>query len=313
MNTLLYALDAHHGPALADRLRLPLSEWQERVYEDGERKLSAVADVAGRVCVVVESLYAEEGRSTDAKLLRLAFFSAGLKGAGAARVILVAPYLCYSRKDRRGGPGEPILTRHVAELLEALGVDRLLTIDVHNVSALENAFRIPVRNVGTDALFASRVAALAGSTEVVVVSPDVGGIKRSEAFRRELAKQTGSEPGRAIMEKLRLDAGLSGELLMGDSVEGKLAVLIDDLINTGSTLARAANACRRHGAAKVIACASHGLFVPPAAEVLLPELDRLFVSDSIPPFRLAGSALLERVEVLATAELLVEGLAGWVG
>jgi ribose-phosphate pyrophosphokinase len=313
VTALLFALDAHHGQALADRLRLPLAEWRERVFEDGERKLSAIAPVAGRPCLVVESLYAEEGRSTDAKLLRLAFFIAGLKASGAASVTLIAPYLCYSRKDRRGEEGDPILTRHVAELLEALGVDRLLTIDVHNPSALENAFRIPVRNVGTDALFAERIAALAGSTEVVVVSPDVGGIKRSEAFRRELARHTGSEPGRAIMEKLRQDSGLSGELLMGDPVEGRLAVLIDDLINTGSTLARAANACRRHGAAQVIACASHGLFVPPAAEVLLPEIDRLFVCDSIPPFRLAGCALLERVEVLGTAELLAEGLAGWVG
>ncbi len=309
---LLFALDAHHGQALAERLRLPLAEWRERIYEDGERKLSAMQPVAGRCGVVVESLYAEAGLSTDAKLLRLAFFIAGLKAAGAARVILVAPYLCYSRKDRRGEEGDPILTRHLAELLEALGVDRLLTVDVHNLSALENAFRIPVRNVGTDALFASRVAALAGSLEVTVVSPDVGGIKRSEAFRRELALHTGTEPGRAIMEKLRLDAGLRGELLMGDPVEGKLAVLIDDLINTGSTLARAAIACRRHGASQVIACASHGLFVPPAAEALLPEIDRLLICDSIPPFRLAGSALLERVEVLGTAELLVAGLEGWM-
>ncbi len=309
---LLFALDAHHGQALADRLRLSLAEWRERVYEDGERKLSACAPVAGQICLVVESLYAEAGRSTDAKLLRLAFFIAGLKAAGAARVILVAPYLCYSRKDRRGEDGDPIPSRHVAELLEALGVDRLLTVDVHNVSALENAFRIPVRNVGTDALFATRIAALTGSQEVTVVSPDIGGIKRSEAFRRELALHTGTEPGRAIMEKLRLDAGLSGELLMGDPVEGRVVVLIDDLINTGSTLARAASACRRDGAAQIIACASHGLFVPPSAEVLLPQIDRLFVCDSIPPFRLAGSALLERVEVLGTAELLVAGLAGWV-
>lgn len=304
----LFALDPQHGAALATALGLHPAPFDEQVFEDGERKLSARVPLPGADCLVVESLYAEAGRSADAKLLRLAFFIAGLKAGGAARVTLVAPYLCYSRKDRRMAPGDPVPTRHLAELLEALGTDRLLTLDVHNPSALDNAFRIPARNLSSDPIFAEHLARDLRGRAVVVVSPDIGGIKRADAFRAELAQKLGVEPGRAIMEKLRRADGLSGELLLGDSVEGRVAVLIDDLINTGGTLARAAATCRAQGASRVIACATHGLFVPPSAEVLSAQLDRLLVCDSVPPFRLAGTDLLGKLEVLSSADWLATAL-----
>ncbi|MCB1634695.1 MAG: ribose-phosphate pyrophosphokinase [Xanthomonadales bacterium] len=308
MMRALFALDPAHGAALADELGLKPAAFDEQIFEDGERKLTARDAVMDVDCLVVESLYAEAGRSADAKLLRLGFFIAGLKAAGASRVTLVAPYLCYTRKDRRQAPADPVLTRHVAELLEAMGTDRLVTLDVHNPAALDNAFRIPVRNCGTDPLFAERLRAELQDQSVVVVSPDIGGIKRSDAFRSELARRLGTEPGRAIMEKLRGADGIRGELLLGDPVDGRVVVLIDDLINTGGTLSKAAAACRAAGASQIIACASHGLFVAPAAEVLSAHIDRLLVSDSVPAFRLAGSALLERVEVVKSAACLATAL-----
>ena len=305
---LYFSFDQQLGLSVGAALGVAQSPYQEKIFEDGEHRMRVLVPVAGRHCVVLDSLFAEPELSADRKLLRMTFFVGALKAAGATRVTVVAPYLCYSRKDRRMQIGDPVITRHLAQILEAVGCDHILTLDVHNLASFENAFRIRADNVEGQSLFVDYLAPQLGDKSIVVVSPDAGGIKRSQAFRVALEERLGRTVERAIMEKLRGADGVYGDILVG-AIEGRVAILIDDLINTGVTLARAARACREHGAAQVYALATHGLFVDPAGEVLSAEhLSGLVVTNSVPPFRLQGSATVDKLTVLDCSELLAEAI-----
>jgi len=244
------------------------------------------------------------------KLCRLLFFCGALKDAGADRVTAVAPYLCYMRKDRRTQPNDPVTTRYLAGMFESCGVDRLIALEVHNASAFDNAFRRPSRHVASAGIFAAHFATMAGSEDIVVVSPDSGGAKRAEQFRRALEAASGRAVGNALVEKYRSGGVVTGELLAGD-VAGRTAIIIDDLISTGITLARAARSLRAAGAARVFAAAAHGLFNAGASQVLAdPVFERVVVTDTVPPFRLPAEVVASRLTVLdstaAIARAIVE-------
>ncbi|MBI3915653.1 MAG: ribose-phosphate pyrophosphokinase, partial [Betaproteobacteria bacterium] len=244
----IFALTATHGlgARVAARLNLPLARHEERPFEDGEHKARSLENVRGRDAFVIESLYGEPGTSANDKLCRLLFFIGALKDASAARVTAIVPYLCYARKDRRSKARDPVTTRYVARLFEAVETDRVVTLDVHNLAAFENAFRCRIDHLEAQGLFVDYFAPKVGSEEVVVVSPDVGGVKRAEQFRQLLSRRLGREPGSAFLEKYRSSGVVSGEAVVGN-VEGRVAIIIDDLISTGGTILRAARACRAKG------------------------------------------------------------------
>jgi len=246
--------------------------------------------------------------SANDKLVRLLFFIGALKDASAARVTAVCPYLAYARKDRRTKARDPVSSRYVAQLFEAVGTDRVVTLDVHNLAAYQNAFRIPAEHLEARGLFVAWFTARLRDESIVVVSPDAGGVKRAEAFRQALGKSLGRPVSSAFMEKSRSAGVVSGEAVVGD-VSGKTALVIDDLISTGTTLARAAAACTALGANRVYAAASHGVFVGDAGKVLAnPALEKILVTDSIPPFRLPPALLENRVEILQSAPYFAEAL-----
>ena len=139
----VFALHASraYGAAVATALGVPLAAHEEREFEDGEFKVRALESVVGERVFVVQSLYGDAALSTNDKFTRLLFFIGSLKDAGAADVTAVVPYLAYMRKDRRTKPRDPITTRYVAAIFEAVGLDAIVTLDVHNVAAFENAFR----------------------------------------------------------------------------------------------------------------------------------------------------------------------------
>jgi ribose-phosphate pyrophosphokinase len=289
-------------------LGLPLSEHEEREFEDGEHKSRPLDDVRGAAVHVVHSLHGDPAQSANDKLCRLLFFLAAARDHGAASITAVVPYLCYSRKDRRTKPHDPIVTRYVAQLFEAIGTDALLTLDVHNQSAFENAFRCRAWSLDTHALFATRLAALLHGREVSVIAPDAGAVKRADSLRMALAERMQQPIGFGLMEKRRSAGVVSGDALFAD-VAGRSVVLVDDLVNTGTTLLRAAQASRAAGAASVIAVVTHGLFVDPAGEVLAdPAIDRILVSDSVPPFRLQGRPAAGRVELIECAPLFADAI-----
>jgi ribose-phosphate pyrophosphokinase len=313
MSLQLFSLEAGHelGKNVSAKLGVPLSPHEEREFEDGEHKARPLVNVRGNDVFVIESLYGDSGHSVNDKLARLLFFLGALRDASAGRVTAVVPYLAYARKDRKTKPRDPVTTRYVAALFEAVGIDRILVMDVHNPAAYQNAFRCRSDHLEARPIFVRYFASLAeiGKGELVVLSPDAGGVKRAERFRQHLERVLGTGIRNAFMEKQRSGGVVSGETLVG-AVEGQTVIVIDDLISTGTTLFRAAQACRKLGARKVFAAATHGIFVGDANRVLAePAVDEILVSNTVPSFRLDPKLLEEKVRVLDATELFAQAIA----
>jgi hypothetical protein len=195
-----------------------------------------------------------------------------------------------------------------AALFEAMRIDNVITMEVHNLAAFENAFRCPTWHVESAPLLAAHFAPLLRGEQVVSVSPDAGGAKRAEQFRQALEQLTGGDVGSAYMEKFRSAGIVSGELLAGD-VSGKVAVIVDDLISTGGTLVRAATACRTAGATRVFAAAAHGLFVGGAPELFAtPAIDGITVTSTVPPFRVPAEVAARRLTVLDASDAIARAI-----
>ncbi|SDK44773.1 ribose-phosphate diphosphokinase [Microbulbifer yueqingensis] len=306
----VFSLDAgaEFAGEVAAELGVSVAAHEQRDFTDGEHKLRPLDDVEGADVYLVQSLYSDPpgaaGGSVDDKLVRVLFFLAALRDAGAARLTAVIPYLCYARKDRRTKLRDPLSSRYLASLLEAMGSDCVVTIDVHNLAAFENAFRCRTLNLPARPLFLDYAVELLRdeSRGLVVVSPDVGGVKRAEAFRADLAERLGRDVGQAFVEKYRSADQLSGGTLVGE-VRDRCALVIDDLIAGGGTIERATGALHRAGAARILALASHGQFAGDALQKLaaLP-LEAVAVTDSLP------QAGVPRLNILRCAPLLAEAI-----
>lgn len=305
----VFALNASSdlGNAVALALGRSLAAHEERDFEDGEHKGRPLDPVVGRDVYVIQSLHAGPDLSPNDKLLRLLFFIGALKDAGAARVTAVAPYLCYARQDRRTLLNEAVVTRYVAGMFEAVGVDVVVTLDVHNPSAFENAFRCRTVALTAAPLFVAHASKFIGE-KLCVVSPDSGGAKRAELLRQLLERAHGVNIGKAIVDKHRGAGGVSGAAIAGD-VKNATALVVDDMVSTGDTLLHAARAARQAGARSIIALVTHGLFTRAAAQVITdPAIERIIVTDTVPPFRLPPEVVGRKVEVLSAAPLLAEAI-----
>ncbi|HEX2941359.1 MAG TPA: ribose-phosphate diphosphokinase [Rhodopila sp.] len=292
---------------VATRLEVPLAQHEERSFEDGEHKTRSQQSVRGHDVFVLHALNGDEKESGNDKLCRLLFFCGALKDAGAQSVTAITPYLCYARKDRRTKPNDPVITRYVAAMFEAVRVDRLIAVEVHNVTAFENAFRCPTWHIEIAPVMAAHFASLVRGEQVVAVSPDAGGAKRADQFRQALEKLTGSDVGSAYMEKFRSGGVVTGSVLAGD-VLGRTAIIIDDLISTGGTLVRAAEACRAAGATKVFAAAAHGLFVGGAQALFeSPAIDHIVVTNTVPGGIAVPAA--GRLTMLDTSQAIARAVA----
>ncbi len=302
---MLFALGASRplGERVGQMMGVELSAHEEREFEDGEHKARPLVSVRGADVFVLHSLYADDEQSGNDKLCRLLFFIGALKDAGAARVTAIVPYLAYARKDRKTKPRDPVTTRYVAMLFEAVGTDTILTMDVHNLAAYQNAFRCRTEHVDAHHMLVAFFAPILRGKDVVVVAPDAGAIKRAEVFRQLLGAAIGSQVSTAFAEKYRSGGVLSGSLLVGD-VQGKHAVIIDDLISSGATMARTAQACIASGAHSVCAAATHGLFAGGAIELLEKSpLERIVVTDTVLPRAIAGTSPAAKVMVLGSASV----------
>jgi ribose-phosphate pyrophosphokinase len=306
----LFALNGTEdlGRGISKLLAHPLSLHEERDFEDGEHKARPLDPVGGTDVYVIHSLHGGPQQSANDKLCRLLFFIGALKDAGAKRVTAVVPYLCYARKDRRTKVNDPVTTRYVAALFEAIGCDAVVTLEVHNEAAFENAFRCRAVALTAAPLLIAQIKESVGNEPLCVISPDLGGGKRADLLREALEAAMGRPIGKAFAEKHRSAGVVSGDLFVGD-VAGATCIIVDDLISTGGTLVRAARAARARGAKQVIACVAHGLFMPGAETALAdPAIDRIVTTDAVPAFRLNAGPVRDKIDIVPAAPLLAEAI-----
>jgi ribose-phosphate pyrophosphokinase len=307
---VLFALEASraYGEKVAARLGVSLASHEERGFEDGEHKTRPLVNVRGRDVYVIQSLYGDDSQSVNDKLCRLLFFIGTLKDAAAERVTAAIPYLCYARKDRKTQTRDPVTTRYVASLFEAVGTDRVITLDVHNLAAFQNAFRCRTDHLDARKMFVEYFRKLLPDEDLLVLSPDVGGMKRADAFRDALARSLNRTIPTGFMEKQRARGVVSGESLFAD-VKGRTVIIIDDLISTGTTIARAAKACRAAGAGRIYVAATHGVFNVRANDVIAdPVFEQVVITDSLPPFRLRAELAAEKLVLLDSAALFAAAI-----
>ncbi len=276
----------HHsrifGEQIATFLDRSLDRHEERAFEDGEHKIRPLVSVRDEDVYVIHSLHEDEQQSVNDKLCKLLFFIATLKDAGAQRVTAIIPYLCYTRKDRRTKARDPVTIRYVASLFEAVNTDRVVTIDVHNLQAYQNAFRCKTEHLEAQKLFINYFKKHFESHDnFVVMSPDIGGVKRAKMFRALLSKELSANVEFAFMEKIRSKDIVSGETIVGD-VEGKIVIILDDLISSGNTITRAATACKKLGAVSAYAVATHGAFIAKAIESFSDKaIDKILITNTV--------------------------------
>jgi ribose-phosphate pyrophosphokinase len=184
----------------------------------------------------------------------------------------------------------------------------VVSLDVHNVAAFENAFRCPSSNLAGLPLFVEHFARLLRHEKSAVVSPDIGGAKRAEQFRRALASELHDEPAAAFVEKWRSGGVVTGELLVGEARD-RAVIIFDDLISTGTTLQRAAQRCRQAGATRIFAAATHGLFIGQAPALLAdPPFEGVAVTDSVRSIAAAAERLPGSIVHLDSNKLVADAI-----
>jgi ribose-phosphate pyrophosphokinase len=269
-------------------LNRELGEALVGTFQNGETRVRIEENVRGSDVFVIQSLT----QPVDHMLMELLIMIDALHRASAARVTAVVPYYGYAKQEKKTAGREPITAKLVANLLTTAGAERLLTMDLH-APAIEGFFDIPVDHLQAGPLLVEwfRDKEL---PELVVVSPDAGGVLRADRFRERIGA------GLAIISKQRPQPDVAEMIEMVGDVDGKVAIIVDDMISTGGTLVEAAKSLRDRGAARVFACATHGIFAGTALEQIAESsLEEIVVTNTILPPREAGAARIKTVSVAA--------------
>ncbi|MCK6433487.1 MAG: ribose-phosphate pyrophosphokinase [Burkholderiaceae bacterium] len=295
-NTVLFTGNAN--PALAQEigqsLGVELGKATVGRFSDGEVTVEVHQNVRARDVFVVQSTCAP----TNENLMELLIMVDALKRASARRITAVIPYFGYARQDRRPRSMRvPISAKVVANLLETVGVERVLTMDLH-ADQIQGFFDIPVDNIYASPVLLSDLKSKA-YPDLVVVSPDVGGVVRARA----LAKQLGSDL--AIIDKRRPKANVSEVMHVIGEIEGRNCVIMDDMIDTAGTLVKAAEVLKERGAKRVFAYCTHPIFSGPAIErIAASQLDEVVITNTIPLSDAAKAC--KKIRQLSVAFLFAE-------
>lgn len=309
-NILIFGLDGTktYAESIASCLKLKLAKHEEKYFDDGEPYVRPDLNVRGQDVFVIQSLYSDNVESGANKFVKLLMFVGALKDASADRVTVVCPYLIMSRQDRKVESRAPIATKYVAQMFESVGTDRVLTMDVHNLAAFQNAFRIPVDNLESKTLFANWFATdLANcKEEIAILSPDSGGYARAVRFRTALAKKLNRDIEVAIFDKLRLKNEVKGSRIVGHVKNAKV-ICYDDMISTGATAFQAYQPILSSESEAYAVCATHGLFVGQANDYFRKMDTKIVISDTIPPFRLNADNS-KKLQVISTTKMFAEAI-----
>ena len=282
--------------AIAGILKMPLAKSLVRRFADMEVFVEVQENMRG------EDVYVLQSTSFPANdnLMELLILVDALKRSMARRITAVMPYFGYARQDRRPGPRTPISAKLVANLIERAGVDRVMTVDLH-AGQIQGFFDIPTDNLFAAPAMVRDIQERYGTSNLVVVSPDVGGVVRA----RGLAKRINVPI--AICDKRREKPGESEVMNVIGDVKGKRAILIDDIVDSGGTLVNAAHALLEQGATEAMAYITHGVLTGGAvAKISGSSLKELVISDSIQPTEPVKAA--GNIRVLSIAPLLAEAI-----
>lgn len=284
------------GEKIASKLGIELGEGTIVRFEDGEIYARIDETVRGRDIFVIQST----SNPVNEHLMELLIFVDALKRASAKSISVVMPYFGYARQDRKASPREPITSKLVANLLTVAGVTRVMTMDLH-ADQLQGFFDIPVDHMQALPLLARyfRAKGMYGD-DVVVVSPDIGGVKRA----RKLAEWLDCKI--AIIDKRRPKPNMSEVMNLIGEVEGKIAIFIDDMIDTAGTITGGADAIIARGAKEAYACCTHGIFSGPAIErIKKSALKEVVITDSI---NQKDEKKLDKIVVLSSDVIFAEAI-----
>jgi ribose-phosphate pyrophosphokinase len=294
----VFSGNAH--PALCQEitkvLKTPLGRASIGRFPDGEVEVKVQENVRGADCFIVQPT----SYPANDNLMELLLLVDALKRASARRITAVIPYFGYGRQDRKAEPRVPISAKLVSKMIEAAGINRVLTMDLH-AGQIQGFFDIPVDHLYANPVLVSYFQKKKIPAEkLVVVSPDAGGVERARAFAKRL------ESGLAIIDKRRLSPQEAAVMHVVGDVKGKIALIIDDLVDTGGTLVKAAQALQDSGAVKIFAAAAHGVLAGPAIERLnASPVEELVITNSIP----LNHKDTKKIRVLSVAPLLAEAIA----
>lgn len=279
--------------AICEALEVGLGRAIVSKFKNGETRVKLDENVRGADVFVVQPT----GEPVNDYIMELLLMIDALKRASADRITAVIPYYGYAKQEKKTTGREPISAKLVANLVTVAGADRVLTIDLH-APAIEGFFDIPVDHLRATPLLA-RAFRNRIHDEIVVVSPDAGGVGRAQEFR------TRASGSLAIISKQHPDADKTEMLDIVGDVDGKTAVIVDDMISTGGTLIEAAKLLKDRGAGKIYVCATHGIFAATALELIdQSEIDELIVTDTIP----LPEGPSDKVRVVSVAPLLAEAI-----
>jgi ribose-phosphate pyrophosphokinase len=280
---------------IARELGVPMGKAIVDRFSDGEVAIEIMENIRGGDIYLIQPTCAP----TADNFIELIVMVDALKRASAARVTAVIPYFGYSRQDRRPRSARvPITAKVAAKMISAVGTDRVVTIDLH-ADQIQGFFDIPVDNVYASPLTLADIWQHQGSEDLVVVSPDVGGVVRARAIAKRLDTEL------AIIDKRRPRANVSKVMNIIGDVKGKHCVMVDDMVDTAGTLCKAASALKEHGATRVVAYCVHPVLSGPAIDnITNSDLDELVVTDTIP---LSDAAMAcDKIRQLSVAQMLAE-------
>ncbi len=282
--------------AVGQVLGLPLANASIRRFSDNEVFVEIHENVRGEDVFVIQST----SFPANDNLMELLITLDALRRASARRITAVIPYFGYARQDRKVGPRTPISAKLVANLITEAGANRVLTMDLHS-GQIQGFFDIPVDNLYAEPLFSRDIHDRFGDRDLMIVSPDVGGVARARTIASRLNVDL------AIIDKRRERAGVSEVMNVIGDVRGKACVLIDDIVDSGGTLVNAANALKGHGASSVDIYVTHGVLSGQAVpKIEASAIGSLTMTDSIMPTEAAREA--STIRVLTIAPILAEAM-----
>ena len=265
------------GQSIADSLRIPLSPVEINKFADGEVLVKPLETVRNHHVYIIQST----SKPASENLMELMVFIDALKRSSAKEITAVIPYFGYARQDRVARSREPITARLVADLLLAAGVNRVMSVDIHTMQ-IQGFFSVPFDNIAPYHLFAKEIKQLLtkhnlGEEDLVVVSPDHGSVTRARNFA-EMFRNASI----GIIDKRRPKPNMSESINLIGDVNGKIAVVVDDIVDTGNTLLGATELLKKSGAKMILVCATHAIFSGNALErIQQAPIDYFFITDTI--------------------------------